>query len=184
MARKQQCNNVALQLEQQRQIQHDLQKALAELSEFESTPRGRFEKTEEYEQKHNILLNKQFDVPPIQLELQLLDYDADKELLQFQIIAEEVIPGKRYCTENAILSIAPKEANICWQRWKKDKQLLLPYLVLDLDVGAKVKAVKAGFETVEGQLYFASSELRVEKSSKAIAEEKAEQQQKKRKNCC
>ena len=141
---------------------------------------ARLQDLEVLQKQRTLLLNKQFDVPPAQLELKLLDYDADKELLRFEMIAEEIVPGKRYCTVNAALTIAPKEAKICWQRWEEDKQLLVPYLVLGINLVlgiSKPRAIKAGFETVEGQLYFASSKLRVEKSAKAKAE-KAEQQQK------
>ncbi|MDM8568782.1 protein kinase [Thiotrichales bacterium HSG1] len=51
------------------------------------------------QKQRNFLLNKQFDVPPAKLQLKLLDYEADKDLMQFEIIAEEVIPGMRCCTK-------------------------------------------------------------------------------------
>ncbi|MDM8568783.1 hypothetical protein QUF50_04580 [Thiotrichales bacterium HSG1] len=44
--------------------------------------------------------------------------------------------------------------------------MLIPYLVIELGQNPRLKAKKVGFETLEGQLYFASSELKIETSTK------------------
>jgi hypothetical protein len=119
------------------------------------------------QKQRTALLNQEFDIPPAQLTLQLTDYDADEELMQFEIIAEEIMPGERYRTQGATLSIAPQDAKICWQRWEQDRQLLVPYFLLGLDAEAKPKLIKAGFETAEGQRYCVSAALQVEPSMKA-----------------
>ncbi|MDM8564118.1 SUMF1/EgtB/PvdO family nonheme iron enzyme [Candidatus Halobeggiatoa sp. HSG11] len=189
---------------QQQKIEQGLQKALGELGEFQATPRSRFEKTQEHEQRkvrhitqqekiktswqqerekldkrlneacsqdlavlkkqRDILLNKQFDVPPTKLQLELLDYNADEELMQFKLIAEEVVPDEHYIIENSTLPIVPKEAKTCWLDW--EQELLIPYLVLGLNKEVKPKVIKAGFETAMEQYYSSDLELLIDKYSK------------------
>ena len=182
-----------------------LQETFVVLDEIKPESRTRFETLEDYNQRLilayeqqlkpvlgvlqeriDTILKKQFDVSPAQLELILRDYEPYKELMDFQVIAEEFVEGQRYCTQNAQVEVSKETAKTCWERWKKDKSLLLPCLSLSLETGAKPKVTETGFETVEGQRYCNSADLRIEISEKAQAEikkqrEEAEQREQEKK---
>jgi serine/threonine protein kinase/formylglycine-generating enzyme required for sulfatase activity len=155
---------------QQEKIRTSWQEAWKKLEK--QIAEARLQNLEVLQKQRTALLNQEFDIPPAQLVLQLIDYDADEELMQFEIIAEETMPGERYRTQGATLSIAPQEAKICWQRWEQDRQLLVPYFLLGLDAEAKPKLIAAGFETAEGQRYCVSAALQVEPSTNKEAEQR------------
>ncbi len=124
------------------------------------------------QQQQATLLALQFEIPPAQLSLQLVDYDVNTQQLPIVLVARGILP-LQIIQVNATLSIARDPAKECWQH----AELLLPYLILRLEQGGQLAVIMAGFETPESQRYTVDEATLVVLEDK---EEIAREQQKRR----